>query len=90
MPVMITNYQIINYISNNNQLNIYINNELNIIEIGKRKYFNKDYDLAVIQIKENDKINFLEIDDNLFEKKLIIIMTKNQYILLIMIIMILM
>ena len=55
MPVMITNYQIINYISNNNQLNIYINNELNKIEIGKRKYFNKEYDLAIIQIKENDR-----------------------------------
>ena len=48
IPVIITNYQIIKYIANNNYINIYINNELNKIEIGKGKYFNKDYDLAAI------------------------------------------
>ena len=71
IPVLITNYQIIDYIANNNKyLNIYINNELNKIEIGKGKYFNKDYDLAIIQIKENDKINFLDIDDNIYKKEI--------------------
>jgi len=66
IPVMITNYQIINYIANNNEINIYINNELNKIEFGKGKYFNKDYDLAVLEVKDNKKINFFVLDDNLY------------------------
>ena len=68
IPVMITNYQIINYISNNNNINIYNNKEANKIEFGKVKYFNKDFNIAVIQIKENNKINYLEIDDYLYKK----------------------
>ena len=70
IPVMITDYRIINFTANNNYINIYINNELNKIEIGKGKYFNKDYDLAVIQIKNNNKIKFLELDDNIYEKEI--------------------
>ena len=70
IPVIITNYQIIKYIANNNYINIYINNELNKIEICKGKYFNKDYDLAVIEIINNNKINYLEIDENLYEKEI--------------------
>ena len=70
IPVMITNYKIIKYIANNNYINIYINNELNKIEIGKGKYFNKDYDLAVIEIKNNNKIKFLELDENIYEKEI--------------------
>ena len=66
IPVMITNYNIINYIANNNNINIYINNEINKIEFGKGKYFNKDYSIAIIETKENYKINYLELDDNLF------------------------
>jgi len=66
IPAMITNYNIINYMTNNNDINIYINNEINKIELGKGKYFNKDYSLAIIEIKENKKINYLELDDNLF------------------------
>ena len=58
IPVMITNYQIIHYaIHNLNKINVYINNELMEIEFGKTKYFNKHYDLAIIQIKENNNIN---------------------------------
>ena len=68
IPVMITNYQSINYAINNiNFVNIYINNKLYKIEFGKAKYFNEDYNLGVIQIKENKKINYLECDDNLHE-----------------------
>ena len=66
MPVMITNYYIINHIANIDNINIYINNELNKIKLGKMKYFNKDYDLAIIQIKENKKIIFLELDNYLY------------------------
>ena len=36
--------------------------------INREIYFNKDYDIAIIEIKENDNINnFLELDDNLFK-----------------------
>ena len=70
IPVLITNYDIINYIASNNEINIFINNELNIIKIEKVKYFNKDYNLAVIQIKDNIKINYLEFDNNLFKKEI--------------------
>ena len=70
IPVMITNYQTINYIANNNYFNIYINNKINKVELGKYKYFNKEYDLAVIQIKENDKINFFELDNNIYGKEI--------------------
>ena len=70
IPVMITNYKIIKYITNNNYINIYINNELNKIEIGKGKYFNNEYDLAVIEIKKNNKIKFLELDENIYEKEI--------------------
>ena len=42
MPIMVTNYQIINYAINNiNNINIFINNELNKIEFGKGKYLIK-------------------------------------------------
>ena len=70
ITVMLTNYKIIKYITNNNYINIYINNELNKIEIGKGKYFNNKYDLAVIEIKKNNKIKFLELDENIYEKEI--------------------
>ena len=73
IPIMITNYQIIHY-SFSNYINIYINNELNKIEFENIKhrnlYFNKDLDLAVVQIKENNKINYLELDNNLYENEI--------------------
>ena len=70
IPVLITNYHIINYIANNDYINTYINNELNIIELGKAKYFNEEHNLAVIQIKDNKKIKYLEFDNNLFDKEI--------------------
>ena len=34
----------------------------------KDKYFSKEYDIASIELKENDKIkDYLELDDNLFK-----------------------
>jgi len=78
IPVMITNFQIIDYIESNKYLNIYISNELIMIEIGKGKYFNKDYDLALIEIKENNTIKFFELDDNLYEKEIEIVYNKKS------------
>ena len=68
IPVMVTNYHIINYLANNNSINIYINNEIHKIEIGKVKYFNSHYDLAIIQIKECNKIYFLQLDEFVYVK----------------------
>ena len=68
--VMITNYQIINYtVNNNDYINVYINNNLTRIEFEKIKYFNKEYNLAVIQIKENNNINYFELDEYLYLKE---------------------
>ena len=84
IPVMITNYRLINYISNKKEINIYINNEINKIEFGYVKYFNIDNDLAMIQIKENNKINFLELDEffydnnSLYNKESIYILNYNN------------
>ena len=71
IPVMITNFQIIDYTTNNKSIDIFINNELSTIEFGKVKYSNRDNDLAIIQIKhnENSNINYLELDDMLYEKE---------------------
>ena len=86
IPVMITNYDIINYIANNN-LNIYINNEKNKIDFGKAKYFVKDYSIAIIEIKDNNRISYLELDDYLYindyqkyyNKESIYILNYNKY-----------
>ena len=66
IPVMISNYNIIKYISNNKTINIQNCNIKTIIEFGDIKYLNKEYDLSIIQIKNHDNINFLELDDNLY------------------------
>ena len=68
-PVLITNFQSI-YLSQNKNIKVIINNEFKFIELGEIKYFNKDYDISIIEIKENkkDKIYFLELDEKLYEK----------------------
>ena len=71
LPVLITNNHIIN------DKILYKNNEIITLymqEIGKKnidlnnrlKYTNKEYDITIIEIKEEDEINnYLELDDNL-------------------------
>ena len=71
IPVLITNYKVINekYISRTNKIKIRIKNEIKNIILGDIYYFNKDNDLSIIEIKEdkNIKINFLQLDENLFK-----------------------
>ena len=71
-PVLITKYDIINeeYLSNKNSVNVLICNKEKIIEFGKVKYLGKEYDISIIEIKENIniKINILELDENVYEK----------------------
>ena len=75
--VLMTNYHIINeksYIENN-ELNLFINDDkdVKILNLGimRKTYFNEKYDLAMIELKEEDNINhFLELDDNLFKNEI--------------------
>ena len=75
--VLMTNYHIINEISyiENNELNLFINDDkdVKILNLGimRKTYFNEKYDLAMIELKEEDNINhFLELDDNLFKNEI--------------------
>ena len=71
IPVLITSYQIINeqYLSNNHNIVVENNNISIKIEFCKTKYLNKDYDLTIIEIK-NEKtknINFINIDEDILK-----------------------
>ena len=74
MQCLMTNYHIINEkcFKENKGLNLYWNNEkggtvLNL-DIKRKSYFNKDYDIAIIELKKTDEIkNMLLLDDNLFK-----------------------
>ena len=72
IPVMITNYHIIDddFIENNQQIKISINDKYQIININKkRKIYSsiKDkYDLMIIKLNKNEINNYLEIDDNIY------------------------
>ena len=76
MNVLMTNYHIINdkYYKSSKELNLLLNDDSQVktinLEIDRETYFNKDYDITIIELKENDNIsNFLELDDNLFKKE---------------------
>ena len=69
IPVLITNSHLIEneYYS---IINVSINNIHYNIEVGASFYINPKYDLTIIEIKKNqiNKINFIEIDDIIYEK----------------------
>ena len=73
IPVMITNYHIINdnYLENNEQIEICINNDSKLIDINKKnKIYSSDeneYDIMIIKIKENIINNYLEIYNNIYQ-----------------------
>ena len=71
IPVLITNTKIINeeYLENNNQIKISLNKGFKTIELCENKYINKEYDLSIIEIKDDKSLNFLELDDNLFNEE---------------------
>ena len=76
MVCLITSYQLLNekYFNNNNKINILYKDykETKEINIDKEriKYFNKKYDITIIEILKSDEINnYLELDDNLFKKE---------------------
>ena len=74
IPVLITNYHIINdnILENEKQINIYINDYCKQINIDKnRKIYsskNDEYDIMIIKLKEEDGIkDYLKIDPNIFD-----------------------
>ena len=73
IPVLITSYQVINERNieqYNKTIKVSRNNEIIDIEYGDKIYINKEYNLSIIEIKNNkkNKLYFLEIDDSLYEK----------------------
>ena len=70
---LITNYHVLNeeYYKQKGKIDLIINDDniinIDITNIKRRTYFNKDYDIAIIELKENDDItDFLELDEHLF------------------------
>ena len=74
LKVLMTNYHILDdiYYKQNKEITLFINDdkEVKIINLGikRKRYFNIDYDISMIELKENDNINnYLELDDNIFK-----------------------
>ena len=68
VPVLITNNHIINE-ECDETLKILINKNYKDLQLGNSRYKNKEYDLAVLEIKENknDNLFFLELDSLLYK-----------------------
>ena len=69
-----TNYHVLNEkdFGENKKLNLSLNEEKETkiidLSIERKTYFNKDYDITLIELKNEDKIkDYLELDDNLFQ-----------------------
>ena len=56
------------------KLNVSINNENKIIELSDTKYKSKKYGITIIEItenKNNKKLNFIEIDEGIYNEELL-------------------
>ena len=74
MIFLITNFHVINeeYTKKKKEIHILLNDEKEAkridLTIKREKYFNKAYDIALIELKEKDNIkDYLELDDNIFK-----------------------
>ena len=73
IPILMTNYHIIddNYLENNRQIIIYINNNYKIININKNNKIysseKNEYDIMMIKIKEEEINDYLELDNDIFQ-----------------------
>ena len=89
MNCLMTNYHVLdeNYFKENKEINLLLNDdkEIKTINITNKRitFFNKDYDIALIELKQSDNIKyFLELDDNLFtDKENVVYFNKSIYIL---------
>ena len=80
IPVIITSYQTIeeNYIKNYKSIEVLIDKERIEIEFGFIYYLNKELNLSVVEIKENNKIRFLDLDDNIYKNESEIYLNKES------------
>jgi len=74
IKVLMTNNHVLNEndLKENQKLDLSLNNEKKTITIDlsieRKSYFSKDYDITLIELKDEDKIkDYLELDDNLFQ-----------------------
>ena len=74
IKVFITNYHFLieKNLKENKKLFLLLNNEKEAIKIDlfieRKVYLNKEYDITIIELKDEDKIkDYLELDDNLFK-----------------------
>ena len=74
IKVFMTNYHVLNEkdFGETKKLNLSLNDEKETktidLSIERKTYFNKDYDITLIELKDEDKIkDYLELDDNLFQ-----------------------
>ena len=74
IKVFMTNYNALNEkdFGENKKLNLSLNEEKETktidLSIERKTYFNKDYDITLIELKDEDKIkDYLELDGNLFQ-----------------------
>ena len=71
IPVLITNTKVINEKEYKTGIKVSINNVSKIIELTEKRYINNEYNLSIIEIKKKscNDINFLELDDKLYEEE---------------------
>ena len=89
IKVFMTNYNVLNEkdFGENKKLNLSLNDEKETITIDlsieRKTYFNKEYDITLIELKEEDKIkDYLELDDNLLQNNSeLIYKNKSIYLL---------
>ena len=74
MNFLMTNYHVINedFMKANKEIQILLNDEKEALvldlTIKREKYFSKEYDIILIELKENDGIKeYLELDDNILK-----------------------
>jgi len=77
MKVLMTNYHVLddNLYNEINELNLLLNDDKEVkiinLDVERKTYFNPYYDIAIIELKEDDNINdYLELDDNLFKDEI--------------------
>ena len=87
--VFMTNYHVLNdkNLEGNEKINLLLNDEKKVLKLNlgieRNIYFSEEYDVTLIEIKEEDEIkDFLELDNNLFQDDAeIIYINKSIYVL---------
>ena len=86
---LMTNYHVLNeeYFKENKEIELLLNDDSEAIKIDlnidRIIYYNKEYDITIIEIKEEDKIKeYLELDDNIFKNNEKIFYEENSIYIL--------